>query len=229
MANSEGLTIHLVPSFHYDVEYLLPEAPYFEICFENLVEAHRLLRAHPEYTFRVEQVFLLEQFLREYPSLLADFRRFAAEGRLADLRPARRGAEFVHQPYALDSAQTHTQDRFRLLPRPCELGATVRSLLAVEGSSIICTAVFPEADCVVVRLYESEGQAAHATLSFHAPVTRVAETNALGEHSTPVPASDGGFPLVFRPFEIKTVRVTLGVRHGSGCGGRGSGTSRALV
>ena len=43
MAESGGLAIH-VPSFHYDIEYLLPEAPYLEICFENLVEGHRLLR-----------------------------------------------------------------------------------------------------------------------------------------------------------------------------------------
>ena len=72
---------HLVPSFHYDIEYLLPKGAYQEICFENLLEVHRLLKEYPNYTFRVEQVFLLEEFFTEYPSLTDDFRRFAQEGR----------------------------------------------------------------------------------------------------------------------------------------------------
>ncbi|MBN1555273.1 MAG: hypothetical protein JXA11_11050 [Phycisphaerae bacterium] len=75
-------TIHLVPSFHYDIEYLLPLGAYMEISLANLLEAHRLLKKHPRYTFRVEQVYLLDTFLREYPSLVEDMRRFAAEGRL---------------------------------------------------------------------------------------------------------------------------------------------------
>ncbi|NLX05051.1 MAG: hypothetical protein GXY33_07900 [Phycisphaerae bacterium] len=74
-------TVHLVPSFHYDIEYLLADGPYFEICFENLLEAHRLLKAYPNYTFRVEQVSLLERFFQEYPSRLEDFREFARQGR----------------------------------------------------------------------------------------------------------------------------------------------------
>jgi len=75
-------TLHLVPQFHYDIEYLLPVEPYLEACFENLREAHRLLAAHPEYTYLVEQAFLLEQFLQEYPSLAHDFRGWVEEGRL---------------------------------------------------------------------------------------------------------------------------------------------------
>ena len=75
-------TIHLVPHFHYDIEYLLPMEPYLEICFENLVEAHRLLRKYPRYTFLVEQVFLMEQFLNDYPSLASDMAQWAREGRL---------------------------------------------------------------------------------------------------------------------------------------------------
>jgi len=76
------LRVHLVPSFHYDVEYLLAEGPYLEICFQNLLEAHRLLSTYPQYTFRVEQTYLLERFLQEYPSLSDDLRRFARQGRL---------------------------------------------------------------------------------------------------------------------------------------------------
>ena len=74
-------TIHLVPQFHYDIEYLLPREPYLEVSFENLLEAHRLLSSDPQYTYLVEQTFLLEQFLREYPSLTAELRKYIAEGR----------------------------------------------------------------------------------------------------------------------------------------------------
>ena len=74
-------TLHLVPQFHYDIEYLLPLEPYLEACFENLLEAHRLLVKHEDYTYLVEQAFLMEQFFREYPSLVDDFRRCAREGR----------------------------------------------------------------------------------------------------------------------------------------------------
>ena len=79
--NEKKSTIHLVPSFHYDIEYLLPKESYLEISFRNLLEAHRLMKKYPNYSYRVEQVFLLEQFFCEYPSLLEDFRQFAREGR----------------------------------------------------------------------------------------------------------------------------------------------------
>jgi hypothetical protein len=39
--------VHLVPQFHYDIEYLLPLEPYLEVAFENLSEACRLLRKYP--------------------------------------------------------------------------------------------------------------------------------------------------------------------------------------
>ena len=74
-------TLHLVPQFHYDIEYVLPLEPYIEVCFENLLEARRLAGLRPEFTYLVEQVFLLEQFFREYPSLLPEFRAMAEEGR----------------------------------------------------------------------------------------------------------------------------------------------------
>ena len=80
--DDEAVAIHLVPSFHYDIEYLLSEEQYLEICFRNLLEAHRLLKSYDNYTFRVEQTYLLERFFQEYPSLLKDFAVFAAQGRV---------------------------------------------------------------------------------------------------------------------------------------------------
>lgn len=74
--------IHLVPQFHYDVEYLLPMGPYLEVCFENLLTALALLEKHPEYTYLVEQVFLMERFLEGYPSLRESLRSYCESGRL---------------------------------------------------------------------------------------------------------------------------------------------------
>jgi alpha-mannosidase len=74
--------VHLVPQFHYDVEYLKAYDDYLPVVFDNLLEAQKILSAHPEYTFLVEQVLSLEEFFEKYPELLPDFRRFAQEGRL---------------------------------------------------------------------------------------------------------------------------------------------------
>ncbi len=74
--------IHLVPSFHYDVGYVCPEDSYLEICYDILREALRLLRTNEDYTFRIEQTFMLERFIQEYPSLLPELKEFAKSGRL---------------------------------------------------------------------------------------------------------------------------------------------------
>jgi len=81
-AGKEEYTIHLVPQFHYDVEYLKTYEDYLPIVFDNLLEAHKILSHYPEYSFLVEQVLLLEVFFKEYPKLLPDFKRFAEEKRL---------------------------------------------------------------------------------------------------------------------------------------------------
>lgn len=73
--------VHVVPQFHYDVEYILTLGEYQEISFNNLLEAHRILSENKEYTFMVEQTYLLESFLAEHPSKAVDFAKWANEGR----------------------------------------------------------------------------------------------------------------------------------------------------
>ena len=63
------------------MEYLKAYGEYLPIVFDNLIEAHQILSAFPEYSFLVEQVLPLEEFFKKYPELLPDFRRFAQEGR----------------------------------------------------------------------------------------------------------------------------------------------------
>ncbi len=120
-------TIHLVPSFHYDIEYLLTEGAYLEICYEILLEAHRLLSKYPDYTYRVEQVFLLEKFFQEYPSLQDDFRRFAGEGRfevaagmysMGDINMSS-GESILRQ---LITGKTWCQKNLNLTPRVLDMG-----------------------------------------------------------------------------------------------------------
>ncbi|MBT7166566.1 MAG: hypothetical protein HN904_27535, partial [Victivallales bacterium] len=54
--------IHIVPNFHYDVAYLKSHEDYLPTCMRNIIEALRILDAHPEYRFLIEQVILLEIF-----------------------------------------------------------------------------------------------------------------------------------------------------------------------
>ena len=126
-APGRQIVIHLVPSFHYDIEYLLSEGPYLEICFQNLLEAHRLLSNYPEYSFRVEQVYLVERFFQEYPSLLNDFRRFAREGRfeaaagmyaMADINMSS-GESIIRQ---LAVGKRWCRDVLKLEPRALDMG-----------------------------------------------------------------------------------------------------------
>ena len=81
-ASKQEYTIHLVPQFHYDVEYLKTYQSYLPIVLDNLLEAYKILSSHPQYTFLVEQTLLLEEFFKKYPELLLHFKRFAEEKRL---------------------------------------------------------------------------------------------------------------------------------------------------
>ncbi|MBT7297864.1 MAG: alpha-mannosidase, partial [Victivallales bacterium] len=59
--------IHIVPNFHYDVAYLKSHEDYLPTCMRNIIEALRILDAHPEYRFLIEQVILLEIFWNRHP------------------------------------------------------------------------------------------------------------------------------------------------------------------
>ncbi|HEV7213922.1 MAG TPA: hypothetical protein VGP33_02260, partial [Chloroflexota bacterium] len=75
-------TIHIVPSFHYDVAYLDTYDGYLPRALENLLAMLDLLRRQRDYTFVVEQVILLEALLVRNHDLLPELRALAQEGRL---------------------------------------------------------------------------------------------------------------------------------------------------
>ncbi len=135
---------------------------------------------------------------------------FAGERELTSLQLARRGAEFVHLPYMFDTAYPPPAESFRLPPSARDIPFEA-SLMRLDGDqSVSCTAVYPEGEKIVVRLYESEGRRAKARLSFPCPVESADETDALLEHRSRLNLDGNGVELSFRPFEIKTVVVTLG-------------------
>ncbi|MDR0760695.1 MAG: glycosyl hydrolase-related protein, partial [Treponema sp.] len=73
----------------------------------------------------------------------------------------------------------------------------------------------PEADAgknlkrLVVRLYESSGGRRTGNLRFSRPVASAEETDMLEENGRSVQCTDSYIPLVFKPFEIKTLLVSF--------------------
>ena len=82
---------------------------------------------------------------------------------------------------------------------------------AISAPNIICEALKPAedgTDAFVLRLYECEGTQTVAELALSAPVARAALTNLLEDEKAALSLADGKLQLHFRPFEIKTVKLT---------------------
>jgi alpha-mannosidase len=89
-------------------------------------------------------------------------------------------------------------------------GPISASFLEVDAPNVIVEAVKKAEDGndIIVRLYEAEHKAAHARLRFGFPIRAAAEVNLMEEEARPLTVRSEGVTLEFRPFEIKTVRVT---------------------
>ena len=75
-------TVHVVPSFHYDVAYQKTFREYLPQCFDNLKAALELLERHGDYIYCVEQVILLREYWNNYPDDRVKIKCFAHQGRL---------------------------------------------------------------------------------------------------------------------------------------------------
>ena len=58
-------------------------------------------------------------------------------------------------------------------------------------------------------MYETWNCGTDADVSFGLPVTAVSECNLLEEKDEPIALSDNKIVLKFKPFEIKTIKVSL--------------------
>jgi alpha-mannosidase len=67
---------------------------------------------------------------------------------------------------------------------------------------------------VVVRLYEARGGRADTRLAIGFPLERAEETNLLEKPTGPIPAQGNAVELTLRPFQIRTLRLTLGTADG---------------
>ena len=95
-------------------------------------------------------------------------------------------------------------------PRRGRPAAAPASFLEVDAPNVIVEAVkqAEDGDDMIVRLYECENRAAHAPVRFGFPIASAAEVDLMEENPAPLALEDGAVRLAFRPFEIKTVRVT---------------------
>ena len=85
------------------------------------------------------------------------------------------------------------------------------SLLAVDAPNVIIETVKPAEDRsgdVIVRLYEAKRAATACNLTLGFPVKAASVTNMLEADGKRVPVKRGRAALSFRPFEIKTLRLT---------------------
>jgi len=76
------ITVHVIPSFHYDVAFCKTYAGYLDQSFQCIEEGLRLLDKYPDFTFNIEQVILVREIWNRSPQLRPALKRFATEGRL---------------------------------------------------------------------------------------------------------------------------------------------------
>ncbi len=87
-----------------------------------------------------------------------------------------------------------------------------RSLFSVDASNIIIETVKPAEDGstdIVLRLYEAMRMATRCTLTTSMQFASAMATNMLEQGDDALPLQNGAIALDFRPFEIKTIRLTI--------------------
>jgi alpha-mannosidase len=95
----------------------------------------------------------------------------------------------------------------------CGGAAGEDSVFAVDAGNIVVSTVKPAEDGsgdVIVRLYESKRMSTRCRFKTSLPVKAAALTNMLEQEPEPVTVRGGRVRLSFRPFEIKTLRLTPG-------------------
>jgi hypothetical protein len=71
-------TFWVVPHTHWEGAVFKTREEYLDIGFPNILKALRLLEAHPEYRYVLDQVAYVKPFLERYPEEEANFRKLVA-------------------------------------------------------------------------------------------------------------------------------------------------------
>ncbi|HXE53339.1 MAG TPA: glycoside hydrolase family 38 C-terminal domain-containing protein, partial [Tepidisphaeraceae bacterium] len=81
-ANTKRDTFWIIPHTHWEGAVFMTREEYLDVGLPHIVEALRLLKEHPNYTFVLDQVAYVKPFLERYPEHEALFRKMIAQGRL---------------------------------------------------------------------------------------------------------------------------------------------------
>jgi alpha-mannosidase len=76
-------TFFFIPHTHWEGAVFKTREEYLEMGLPNILCALKLLKAHPNYRFTLDQACYVEPFLERYPEEEASLRKFIQEGRLA--------------------------------------------------------------------------------------------------------------------------------------------------
>lgn len=102
------------------------------------------------------------------------------------------------------------------IPVKCMEGfGGINSLFRTDAGNIIIDTVKPAEDGsgdVIIRLYESIHTMTRCTLNTTLPIKTAVQTDMLENSECDLSIDDGNIHLDFRPFEIKTLRLSLSVR-----------------
>ena len=86
------------------------------------------------------------------------------------------------------------------------------SIFQLDAANIILETVKPAEDGtrdIILRLYESKRSSTKCNLATLLPVKYAAQTDMLERNMTKLPIAKGKIALEFRPFEIKTIRLSF--------------------
>jgi len=82
-AAAEKDTFFLIPHTHWEGAVFKTRGEYLDMGLPNILRAMKLLKAHPNYRFVLDQACYVKPFLERYPEEAAAFRQFVAQRRLA--------------------------------------------------------------------------------------------------------------------------------------------------
>lgn len=84
------------------------------------------------------------------------------------------------------------------------------SFISADRSNIIIETVkkAEDSDAVIIRMFETWNSRTETTVSFGLPVAEAALCNLMEEKDEPLTLTDNRLTLTFKPFEIKTLKIT---------------------
>lgn len=75
-------TVLIIPHTHWEGAVFKTREEYLEVGLPNILKALYLLRKYPDYRFVLDQMCYVRPFIERYPSEVAEFRKYLAQGRL---------------------------------------------------------------------------------------------------------------------------------------------------